>query len=208
MGRLAGERARGDGVARTAGRGRLYSRFVKKELEVLEIVAKRLDGAGVTYMVSGSMALNFYAQPRMTRDIDVVVELSQKDVSRVVELFEEDFYCDAEEIREAVVRRRMFNLVHLESVVKIDFIVRKENAYRREEISRRRKLPADGYEVWVVAPEDLILSKLVWASESHSDFQLRDVRGLLHSVKQLDWPYLERWAGDLGVADLLEEVRS
>ena len=79
--------------------------------------------------------------------------------------------------------------------------------FRREEISRRRRLAADGFEVWVVAPEDLILSKLVWAKPSRSDFQLRDVRNLIRSVTDLEWPYLERWAADLEVTDLLAEVR-
>lgn len=180
---------------------------MKAELAVLKLVAERLEGAKLTYMVSGSMAMNFHAQPRMTRDIDLVIELNCAAVPLLVSLFQDDFYCDPEEVRDAVSMRGMFNLVHLDTVVKVDFIVRKETAFRRQEIARRRRLSVAGFDVWLVSAEDLILSKLVWASESRSDFQLRDVRNLLRSVADLDRPYLERWAADLGVSTLLGEVR-
>ena len=55
---------------------------MSEELEVLRIVAERLRGAGIGYMVTGSVAMNHYAVPRMTRDIDLVVELSVADVDR------------------------------------------------------------------------------------------------------------------------------
>ena len=65
-----------------------------EELEVLLDVARRLDGARIPYMATGSIATNFYAVPRMTRDIDIVVELGQKDLGRVIPLLEADFYLD------------------------------------------------------------------------------------------------------------------
>lgn len=101
------------------------------------------------------MALNHYAQPRMTGDVD--------------------------------------------RVVKVDRIVRKLTPYRVEEFRRRRRVDYAGISLWIVAPEDLALS--------HSDFQLRDVRSLIAAVAELDWDYLERWAAELGVSDLLAEVR-
>jgi hypothetical protein len=63
----------------------------------------------------------------------------------------------------------------------------------------------DGATVWVVAPEDLILSKLVWAKNSQSELQLRDVRRLLHAIPGLDRNYLDYWAKKLGISDLLEK---
>jgi hypothetical protein len=176
-------------------------------LKVLLLVGGRLERAGIPYMLSGSTAMNFYARPRMTRDVDLVVELGAADVPRLVPLFAEDFSIDEEEIREALARPSLFNLVHYDTVVKVDCIVRKPGAYRQQEFQRRRAREVEGQRIWVVAPEDLILSKLHWARDSHSEVQLGDVRNLLEAVPALDWPYLERWARELGVEPLLEEVR-
>jgi len=176
-------------------------------LEVLRIVTSRLDLAGVPYMVSGSLALGYYAQPRMTRDIDVVVELDLAGIQKVVAAFSPDFYCDEDAIRRAVATRRLVNLVHLDSAYKVDLIVRKDSEYRQVEFRRRRQLSLGGVQVWLVAPEDLLLSKLVWAGESGSDLQLRDAAALVASVPDLDWPHISRWASTLGVARQLEALK-
>jgi len=180
---------------------------MSEELDVLFLVADRLDAARIPYMVSGSMAMNVYAEPRMTRDIDIVVEIRSADIDVIVAAFEHDFYCDRDMIRQAIDHRGMFNLLHSATVVKVDLIVRKDVPYRRLEFDRRRPITVDGHVIWIVAPEDLVLSKLVWAKPSRSELQLRDVRNLLGCVPDLDWSYLERWAADLTVADLLAEVR-
>ncbi|MFO7692297.1 MAG: hypothetical protein R6V57_04335 [Vicinamibacterales bacterium] len=176
-------------------------------LDVLRIVTSRLELAGVPYMVSGSLALGYYAQPRMTRDIDVVVELDDEGVHRVVAAFASDFYCDEDAIRRAVATRRLVNLVHLESAYKVDLIVRKDSEYRQVEFQRRRRLSLGGVDIWLVAPEDLLLSKLLWARESGSELQLRDAANLVASVPDLDWPYSSRWASALGVARELEALK-
>lgn len=178
------------------------------ELDILKLVAARLDAAGLPYMVSGSMAINYYAQPRMTRDIDIVVALEARDADRVAALFAPDFLCDAEGVRDAARRHGMFNIIHSESIVKVDFIVRKHLPYRLAEFARRRCVDLGGVAVWMVSPEDLLLSKLHWAKDSHSELQLNDVRNLIACVSSLDWRYIERWAEDLSVSNLLAEVRS
>jgi hypothetical protein len=178
------------------------------ELDVLILVVQRLDRAGIPYMVSGSMAMNYYAQPRMTRDIDIVVELGPADGAQVVALFSADFYCDSDTIAEAIAHEGMFNLIHNESVVKVDCIVRKHSRYRRTEFERRRCIDVQGTKIVVVTAEDLLLSKLHWAKDSRSELQLRDARNLVLSVSDLDWNYLNTWAAELSVSALLSEVRS
>jgi hypothetical protein len=178
------------------------------EIEVLKIVTQRLDGAGIPYMLSGSMAMNYYAQPRMTRDIDLVVDIAPAEAKRVTALFAPDFVCEEEAVLEAARRRGMFNIIHAEWIVKVDLIIRKDLPYRREEFDRRCRVVLEGMEIWMVAAEDLLLSKLHWAKDSHSELQLRDVRNLIASLADLDWQYIEKWARELGVSDLLSEVRS
>jgi hypothetical protein len=145
---------------------------MSEELEVLKAVAARFQDAGIPYMVTGSFAANFYATPRMTRDIDLVVELSEQDVDRVIELFQQEYYLDGEMILRAVQHESMFNMIHCGLVVKVDCIVRKDTEYRREEFAHRRAVSIEGQTVFMVAPEDLILSKLDWAKESRSQMQI------------------------------------
>lgn len=84
-------------------------------------------------MVTGSLALAAYATARMTRDIDFVVELGREDVDRVVGLFEADCYVDR-------------NVIHDDSVIKADFVVRKDEPFRVTEFSRRRPVQIAGQE--------------------------------------------------------------
>jgi len=178
-----------------------------EQLEFVKDIARRLDGAGIPYMLTGSMAMAVYTVPRMTRDIDVVVEIAQGDVERFTRLFSEDCYIEEDRVREAASSRTMFNVIHNEWIIKADFIVRKDDRYHELELSRRRHVDVAGTRVAIVAPEDLILSKLVWGKESGSELQRRDVVALIQGVKELDWPYLEQWAVTLGVADQLKEAR-
>lgn len=179
---------------------------MNEELDVLKLVTQRLSEAHIPYMLTGSMALNFYAVPRMTRDIDLVVEVREEDADRLVNLFQDQFYVDRDMIRLAVRNQTMFNLIHTTHVIKVDMVVRKDTAYRREEFSRRRVVSIDNQAFHIVAPEDLILSKLEWAKDSHSEVQLEDARNLLANTPDLDRDYLRRWAGQLGMESLYREV--
>jgi len=178
------------------------------QFSVLTLVTARLDRAGIAYMVTGSIAVSLYAEPRMTRDVDLVVDLQPSDAERVIALFAADFVCDAGRVQTAIADRSMFNLIHTEAVVKIDVIVRKDDAYRQEEFRRRRQAEIGGAAIWVVSAEDLILSKLAWARGSRSEFQMRDVRNVIAAQPALDWRYVEQWAERLGVTDLLDEARA
>jgi hypothetical protein len=95
----------------------------------------------------------------------------------------------------------MFNVLHLAKVVKLDFIVRKDTAYRQREFGRRRRVALPGFEAWIVSREDLILSKLAWAKESGSELQMRDVGALL--AADVDEAYLRDCAAELSVSALL-----
>lgn len=179
-----------------------------EQLEFVKEIAHRLDSAEIPYMLTGSLAMAVYAVPRMTRDIDVVVEITPKDAKRFVQLFSEDCYVDEDAVRDAISSRTMFNVIHNRWIIKADFIVRKDDPYRQEEFARRSHIEVAGTRVAIVAPEDLILSKLVWAKQSQSELQQRDVVQLIQSVMDLDWQYLERWAVTLGVPGELKNAKS
>lgn len=174
------------------------------ELDVLRLISDRLSQMALPFMLTGSFALAYYATPRMTRDLDIVVALREPDIEPLVTALTPEFYVDAQAAREAVRTERLFNLLHLDSGIKVDLIVRKSSAYRRVEFDRRRAVQVGDGHTWIVTREDLILSKLVWARDTGSELQLRDVRSLLE--QDVDVAYLRRWAGELGIAANLEEL--
>lgn len=176
-----------------------------EELEVLRIVSERLEAAQLPFMLTGSFAMAYYGKPRMTRDLDIVVALGEEDVRGIVAALSPDFYIDADSVQSAVVSQRLFNLMHLATSIKVDLIVRKGSEYRQVEFARRQPVQMNGVKTWIVSREDLILSKLVWAKDTGSELQRRDVRTLLD--ESMDLAYLERWAARLGVAEALAEIK-
>ena len=111
-----------------------------EQLEFLKTIARRLSEASIPYMVSGSVAMSVYAQPRMTRDIDIVIDLPPSKVDRFVSLFESDCYVDREMIDDAIRARDMFNIIHNDWIIKADFMIKKSEAYRDVEFERRRSI--------------------------------------------------------------------
>ncbi len=176
------------------------------EQEVLKIVTMGLESIGIRYMITGSIAANFYTTPRMTRDIDIIIEVEEDDAERLFSLFSNDFYVDRDSIKDAIHSREMFNVIHCEGIVKVDFIVRKNAEYRKVEFERRRCIVFEGLRIDVVSPEDLILSKLYWAKDSLSEMQIKDVKNLLKTVSGLERHYIEKWVAKLKLREIYQEV--
>ncbi len=175
------------------------------ELEVFRTVIQRLEEAGIPYMLTGSVAANYYAVPRMTRDMDIVIELEETDIPALMRLLSKDFFVDENAIREAVKHKSLFNIIHQSSIIKVDFIIRKLSFYRQVEFKRRQRVSFEDFSFWIVSVEDLILSKLEWAKDSLSEMQLRDVKNLM-ALPNIDKSYLEEWCASLGLKNLLEKA--
>ncbi|HLP44959.1 MAG TPA: nucleotidyl transferase AbiEii/AbiGii toxin family protein [Candidatus Kapabacteria bacterium] len=174
------------------------------ELDILKLVSSRLNDADVDYMLSGSVALTFYGKPRMTRDIDIVIVIPPQEIDRFVKIFEQDFYIDRDMVEDAVRNQSMFNIIHLETVIKVDFIIRKNQEYRILEFSKRKKMQLEEQEVSVVSLEDLIISKIYWAKDSFSEMQIKDIVSLLDL--DVDMVYVQDWCARLGLDLILRKV--
>ena len=183
----------------------------EEEAFVLDMVA-RLDDARIPYMLTGSVASSSHGQRRQTADADFLIDPDTPGrVVRFVARLGDAFYADKNTARTAVHDRRMFNVIGYETGFKADIIVRKDAAYDRQSFGRRvrRPLNAGLPEVWMVAPEDSILSKLRWAKETGSTRQIDDAAGVAAvQGDALDAAYLECWAGELGLAGDLARVRA
>jgi hypothetical protein len=179
------------------------------EENALAKVVGLLDDIGVPYMLTGSVAASYHGRPRATHDTDIVVDPTPHQMDTLVQqLAAADFYVDPEAAHEALRDRRPFNVIDISDACKIDLIVRRDRAFSREELARRVVVElSPGRTVWIVTPEDAVLSKLEWARRAgDSERQIADAAGVVAVNPSLDRAYIERWADELGVLDLWRRI--
>lgn len=152
----------------------------------------------IDYMLSGSVALSVYTLPRATRDFDLIVHLEEKDIDSIMAFFQSGYYVEKEAIRDAVKRKSIFNIIDYQSGFKADFVILKNEPYRRTEFSRRIKTDFYGAPIYIVSPEDLLLSKLIWIQELQSNLQKEDIKNLA-ALESLDWNYIRHWVKELQI---------
>lgn len=104
-------------------------------------------------------------------------------------------------------RRSLFNVVHSKSGLKFDIVFLKSTEFERQKFERRVRFERDGKGLWVIRPEDLLLSKLAWSLTSESAMQARDIRTLLRDVTELDWDYINKWIDRIGARDWFERIQ-
>ena len=180
----------------------------QSDLLIEAVVA--LESAGVGYMLTGSLASSLQGEPRATHDIDLVIEIDPRAVDGLAQAFSAPrYFFDQPAAREALSRRGMFQLLDTASGDKIDFWGLTETEFDRSRFSRRVAVSIFGSTVWLTSPEDTIIQKLKWASESGgSERQIGDAVGVYEvQAGALDEGYLDEWAGRMGLSVLLASVR-
>lgn len=163
---------------------------------LLKRISKSLEDKQISYMLSGSIALNHYTIPRMTLDIDIVIALQEDMLQDFFSLFDQHYYLNRNTVIEETKRSGMFNVIDYETGLKIDFIVRENTEYRKLEFSRRKKIKIEDFYAWIVSPEDLVISKIIWIQQIQSDKQISDIKNLL-AIKDLDLTYIADWCRKL-----------
>lgn len=173
--------------------------------ELLKRVVQVLGGAGIEYMITGSIVSSLQGEPRATHDIDIVVQLPVGAVPRLVRLFREpEYYIDEHSVREAIASNSMFSVIDMREADKIDFWVLTSEPFDQSRFARRLFESIEGVPMHVSRPEDTILMKLRWAQMSGgSERQFRDALRVYEvQAGRLDLDYLARWASQLGVQEL------
>ena len=173
----------------------------------LEKLIKKLNEQNIPYMLSGSVSSSLHGQPRATNDADIIIAPAEEQLIAFVKSLGDDYYVNPDAAREALKSNSMFNVVDIRNSWKADFIICKDRPFSREEFQRRRKADIMGLDVWVVSPEDVILSKLEWSKDSQSERQFGDALGVaVVQWDRLDVDYLRKWAKELQVRDFLEQL--
>jgi hypothetical protein len=186
--------------------------MLPEQIGVTMLVSDALEALGIQYVIGGSFASALHGVMRATMDADLVADLREDDIAPLVQLLGEGFYADAEMMREAIAQHRSFNLIHLDSMFKIDVFVARPRDFDRRQLARRQlHLLSEDPERWayVASAEDTILAKLEWygMGGEGSDRQWRDALGVLKvQGLRLDLAYMQQMAAGLGVKDLLERA--
>jgi hypothetical protein len=182
-------------------------------LTLIARIAETFEALGIPYLIGGSVASMVHGIPRLTRDVDFVVELGAEQIAPLVRALEHEFYVEEAAAREAYDLGTSFNVIHLETIDKAALFISPRDGWGRSQMARRRALAPDPARpearVFFATPEDNALSKLRWyrLGGEVSTQQWNDVLGILKiQAGRLELEYLRHWAPELGVTDLLERA--
>jgi hypothetical protein len=175
-------------------------------------VIKALDECGINYLIGGSLGSSIHGIPRATLDADLVTDINNNQVERLVAKLKAEFMIDADMIYDAINRHSCFNIIHLKTMFKVDIFILKNTSYEIMEFNRRKPelLSDPDTFVNVATPEDIVLNKLIWYQDGGgvSERQWDDAKGVLKvQGDTLDYQYLEHWAEILGIKELIARLR-
>ncbi len=175
-------------------------------------VTALFEKLGIPYLIGGSLASAIYGLVRTTQDSDIVARLENVHISPLVQALENEFYIDAEMIADAIARRASFNMIHRETMFKVDIFISRQRAFDQSQLARasRQTIATEPkVEAMIASVEDTMLAKLEWyrMGGQVSERQWGDILGMLKvQAGRLDLDYLHRWAKELKVGDLLERA--
>jgi len=149
-------------------------------------------------MVTGSVALNTYALPRSTFDIDIVIEMPFQKIEDFLQLFSGNFYINEQTAKAELYHKGigMFNVIDHSSGYKVDFIIKQHTPYELVKFHNRKTIIFEQVPVSICSPEDLVISKLQWIQELQSERQMNDIKSLL-LYPDLNRAYIVHWIQEL-----------
>jgi hypothetical protein len=180
-------------------------------LDAIKPFINTLNSLNIPHYISGSIASSLYGIARATMDIDLVADIKQNQVPKLVSLLSDLYYVDEDTVNDAISQKSSFNLIHLSTMIKIDVFIHKSDPYNSSALDRKlvdRLIEEDeNSDYYFASPEDIILNKLRWydMGERVSERQWSDILGVIKvQAESLDIEYLEKWANYLGLSSLLK----
>jgi len=171
-----------------------------------------LERLGVPYLIGGSLASTLYGMVRTTQDSDIIADMRLEHIQPFVASLQNEFFIDEEMMAESIQHNSSFNIIHRETMFKVDVFIPHQRPFHQSQLARAQKQTfSTDPEVSArfSSAEDTILSKLEWyrLGGEVSERQWRDVLGVLKTrAGALDLDYLRKWAKELKVSDLLEQA--
>lgn len=185
---------------------------IPEPIKVTLAITEVFETLGIRYFIGGSMATAAHGVARSTLDVDLIADISESDIDAFDEALGEGFFVDIQMIRNAIRRKASFNIIHKETFFKIDVFPTKGRPFDQSQFKRRTSYPLTGetdQAAYIATPEDNILAKLEWyrLGGEVSDRQWLDILNVVRiQGDRLDRVYLEKWATELQVNDLLITV--
>lgn len=178
--------------------------------ELLIKISNILNDLKITYAITGGYAVSVWGRPRYTADIDIIVELEEKNIKPLAKellKIEKNVYVDEDMMKEALIHNGEFNFIEPDFGLKVDFFVQDDNPYNKLKFKRVVLRDIFGHQIYFVTPEDLILSKLIWSRESMSLKQYEDIKTILKNNKiTLDMEYIKYWAEKQNTLEILNTL--
>ncbi len=179
-------------------------------LQITKQIADVFQDLKIHYMIGGSLASSLHGIPRATQDIDIIADIKPNKVKELVNILKKDFYIDEDMIKEALSRYTSFNIIHLETMFKVDIFILKQDQASKEEMSRRKSYRiSEKQYLYLTSAEDIIIHKLHWYELGNrvSERQWKDVIGVLQvQGKHLNYDYLKKTANRMNVSELLTQA--
>ncbi len=177
-------------------------------LDTFKVILLKFEATQIPYMIVGSLSSIVYGEPRMTNDMDIVLDIHVEDAERIETLFPlEGYYCPPIEVLKAeIVARGQFNLLDHDSGLKIDIVVRKQSPHSIEEFRRRKKMAfSKNFSAYIASPEDIIIKKLEFYRLGGSEKHIGDIRGILANTS-IDKEYLDSWIQKLSLQSAWSKI--
>src|SRR4030067_1457193 len=173
--------------------------------ELLQKIVEVFERLQIPYLVTGSVASMAYGEPRLTNDIDIVAAIEVRHMQGLLKAFPEDeFFVTEEMIKDAISNLGQFNIIHPASGLKVDVILKRNSPFDNSRFSRSRRIhPAESYEAYFAAPEDVIIKKMEYYKDGGAEKHLRDITGILRiSGDEIDPVYITEWSERLGLTEI------
>lgn len=186
--------------------------MLTEPISVTLLVTETLDKLKIPYFIGGSLASSVYGLTRTTIDADIIADIKPEKINPLEQILKDNFYVSINAIQDAVIRQSSFNIIHLRTMFKVDIFVMKSRSFDKMQFQRRVKeiiTTNPVHAAYFASAEDTILAKLEWFRQGKeiSERQWKDILGILKiQSERLDMSYLQYWAGELRVSDLLEKA--
>ena len=170
-------------------------------------VIELLERAEIGYMLVGAYSSNAWGIPRSTKDADFVLGVTLANSGVVLDLLKTDFDIDPQASFETKTGSLRWTAFNRSPRFMIELFLLSDDPHNQQRYGRKRRefLPELEREVWVPAPEDVVIQKVRWGRDKDRS-DARDVIAV--SGDLLDWPYVESWCNRHGTRTLLEELRA